>query len=146
MKTPVAAALASVALASLAAASTPTFAGDLFGPAAPPMSFPASESPTAEVGSNWYLRGDIGYGTEDSPTVVPSAGLIPKVLIDPGTGASYVNTPNGDASHNVGVTRGFNKTADGVLFDVAAGYRMNNWLRFEASWVHWNGPGLSYSQ
>lgn len=141
MKTPVVAAIAGLALAS-----TPTFAADLFGPAPPPMSFPAGESPTAEVGTNWYLRGDVGYGVEDEPTVVPSAGLIPQILTDPGTGATYVNAPNGDASHNVGVTRGFNKTTSGPTFDVAVGYRVNNFLRLEGSYAYWNGPGLSYSQ
>ena len=49
-----------------------------------------------EVGSNWYIRGDIGYGEVNSPTIVPSAGLIPPVLYDiPGTGVGYDNSPVG---------------------------------------------------
>ncbi len=89
----------------------------------------------AEVGSNWYLRGDIGYGSEDQPTVVPAAGLIPQVLYDtPGTGAAFVNAPIGDASHNIAVTRGNNQTSDFAAFDIAVGYRFNNYLRCEATY------------
>ena len=56
------------ALASLALAA-PAQAADLFD-AAPPASFPESQAPTTvEIGSNWYLRGDIGVSFEDGPTV-----------------------------------------------------------------------------
>jgi opacity protein-like surface antigen len=141
MKTSVAAALTGLALAP-----TPTLAADLFGTAPPPMTFPASQSPITEVGSNWYLRGDVGYGSENEPTVVPSAGLIPAILTDPGTGAEYVNTPNGDAAHNVGVTRGFDQTSRSPIFDIGVGYRVNNFLRLEGTYAFWRGPSLSYSQ
>jgi opacity protein-like surface antigen len=133
------------ALAGLAMASTPTLGADLFGTAPPPMTFQANQSPLTEVGSNWYLRGDVGYGSEYEPTVVPSAGLIPAILTDPGTGATYVNAPNGDAAHNVGVTRGFDKTSLGATFDLGFGYRVNDFLRLEATYAYWGGPGLSYS-
>jgi hypothetical protein len=69
--------IAAVALASLAIASTPTQAADLFGTAPPPLGEPAS-NPEVEIGSNWYIRGDLGYGEVNSPTIVPSAGLIPR--------------------------------------------------------------------
>jgi opacity protein-like surface antigen len=139
MKTSIAA-----ALAGLAMASSPTLGADLFGTAPPPMTFPDSQSPMTEVGSNWYLRGDVGYGFEDEPTVVPAAGLVPAVLIDALTGASYVNAPPGNASSNAGVTRGNNQTAQGFNFDVGVGYRVNNFLRLEATYMYSTGPNLSY--
>ena len=47
----------------------PAVAADLFG-SAPPMTIPASLAPTSvEVGSNWYLRGDVGVGFDDAPSV-----------------------------------------------------------------------------
>jgi len=139
MKTSIAA-----ALAGLAMASSPTLGADLFGTAPPPMTFPDSQSPMTEVGSNWYLRGDVGYGFEDEPTVVPAAGLVPAVLTDALTGASYVNAPPGNASSNAGVTRGNNQTAQGFNFDVGVGYRVNNFLRLEATYMYSTGPNLSY--
>ena len=52
------------ALASLALAA-PAQAADLFDAAAP-ASFPESQAPTTvEIGSNWYLRGDIGASFDD---------------------------------------------------------------------------------
>ena len=140
MKTPIVAALAGLALAS-----TPTLAADLFGSAAPPM-YPGSQGPAVEVGSNWYLRGDVGYGLEFEPTVVPSAGLIPAVLTDALTGASYVNAPPGDASSNAGVTRGNSKRGQGINFDLGAGYRVNNFLRLEATYMFSTGPSLTYAK
>jgi opacity protein-like surface antigen len=135
------------ALAGIAMASTPSLAADLFGTAAPLYSAPAENGAMTEVGSNWYLRGDIGYGSEDQPTVVPAAGLIPQVRYDiGGTGAAFVNAPIGDASHNIAVTRGNNQTSDGATFDIAVGYRVNNYLRLEAMYNFSRGPGLGYSQ
>ena len=134
------------AVAGLAMASTPTLGADLFGTAPPPLTFPADQSPFTEVGANWYLRGGVGYGSESEPTVVPTAGLIPAILTDPGTGAPYVNAPNGDATHNVGVTRGFDRSSLGASFDIGLGYRINNFLRLEAAYAYWGGPGLTYSQ
>jgi opacity protein-like surface antigen len=141
MKTSVAA-----ALAGLAMASTPTLGADLFGSAAPPMTFEANQSPLTEVGTNWYLRGDVGYGFEDEPTVVPTAGLVPAVLTDPLTGAPYVNAPPGNAKSNVGVTRGNNQNASALNFDIGVGYRVNNFLRLEATYMYSTGPSLSYSK
>jgi len=137
--------IAAAALAGIAMASTPSLAADLFGTAPPPMSFPEN-GPMVEVGSNWYLRGDVGYASETEATVVPWAGLIPAIQTDPLTHASFVNAPIGDASHNVGVTRGFDQTTQGVNFDIGVGYRVNNFLRLEATYNYWRGPSLSYSQ
>lgn len=137
--------IAAVALAALATAATPTQAADLFGTAAPPMS--VAENPAVEIGSNWYIRGDVGYGEVNSPTIVPSAGLIPPVLYDlPGTGVGYDNSPVGNASTNAPVFRGNNKTNDDGVFDVGVGFRVNNFLRFEGTYSFWEGPGLGYQQ
>ena len=141
MKTSVAAALAGLALAP-----TPTLGADLFGTASPPMTYPDSQSPLTEVGSNWYLRGDVGYGIGNEPTVVPTAGLVPAILTDALTGASYVNAPPGNASSNVGVTRGNNKNIDGLNADIGVGYRVNNYLRLEATYMYSTGPSLSYNK
>jgi opacity protein-like surface antigen len=141
MKTSVAA-----ALAGLAMASSPTLGADLFGTAPPPMTFPDSQSPITEVGTNWYLRGDIGYEFNNEPTVVPTAGLIPAILTDSLTGANYVNAPPGNASSNAGVTRGNNQNGQGLNFDIGVGYRVNNFLRLEATYMFSNGPSLSYSK
>jgi opacity protein-like surface antigen len=131
----------------MAIASTPTHAADLFGTAAPPLSAPASENPMVEVGSNWYIRGDLGYGEMNSPTIVPSLGLIPPILYDiPGTGYGYDNSPVGNASSNAPVFRGNNKTNDDGVFSAGLGFRVNNFLRLEASYSFWDGPGLGYQQ
>jgi opacity protein-like surface antigen len=137
--------IAATALIGLAMASSPTRAADLFG-TAPALSIPESASPTAEVGSNWYLRGDIGVGWNDSPTVVPSAGLIPPIQFDPGTGAAYTNAPIGDAGNDVSVTRGFNQNSQSAQFDLGFGYRVNDYLRVDATWSFWRGSALAYSQ
>jgi len=138
--------IAAVALASLAIASTPTQAADLFGTAPPPLGEPAS-NPEVEIGSNWYIRGDLGYGEVNSPTIVPSAGLIPPVLYDiPGTGAGFDDSPVGNSSTNAPVFRGNNKTKDDGVFDVGLGFRVNNILRLEATYSFWKGPGLGYQQ
>ena len=138
--------IAAVALASLAIASTPTQAADLFGTAPPPLGEPAS-NPEVEIGSNWYIRGDLGYGEVNSPTIVPSAGLIPPVLYDiPGTWAGFDDSPVGNSSTNAPVFRGNNKTKDDGVFDVGLGFRVNNILRLEATYSFWKGPGLGYQQ
>jgi opacity protein-like surface antigen len=134
------------AFAGLAMASTPTLSADLFGTAPPPLTFPADQSPMTEVGSNWYLRGDVGYASENEPTVVPTAGLIPAILTDPATGAPYVNAPPGNATSNAGVTRGNNQSAKSFNVDVGVGYRVNNFLRLEATYMYSTGPSLSYTK
>jgi len=116
MKTSVAA-----ALAGLAIASTPTLGADLFGTAPPPMSYSASQSPLAEVGSNWYLRGDVGLDFDQAPTFSmadvskpnPGAGILP---FSSGLGSS--------------------KWHDDFSADIGIGYRYNNWLRLEGTWEY----------
>jgi opacity protein-like surface antigen len=137
---------AAAALAGLALASTPAYAADLFGTAAPPMSAPV-DNPAVEIGSNWYIRGDVGLSDENSPTIVPSAGLIPTVFGDiPGTGVAFDNQPIGNASTNAPVTRGNNKSNQNVAFDAGFGFRVNNYLRLEATYNYFGGPGLGYQQ
>src|SRR5208337_4639176 len=54
------------AFASLTLA-VPAGAADLFGSAPPPIS-PAAQPPTTiEVGTNWYVRGDVGASFGQSP-------------------------------------------------------------------------------
>jgi opacity protein-like surface antigen len=112
------------ALASLALAA-PAQAADLFGSAAP-ASFPESQAPTTvEIGSNWYLRGDVGVSLENQPTAAysPALGLWPDAPVIPlGT-----TTWGGGGSTNF----------DGGL---GVGYRFNNYLRFDATWDLSVGP------
>ena len=115
MKTSVAA-----ALAGLAMASTPTLGADLFGTAPPPMTFPASQSPITEVGSNWYLRGDIGFDVDQAPSFSMAAISMP-------TGAGFL-----PFSSSLGSSR----PHDDFSADIGVGYRYNNWLRFEGTYEY----------
>jgi opacity protein-like surface antigen len=124
-------AIAAAALAGIAMASTPSLAADLFGTAAPPMSFPAENGPTAEVGSNWYIRGDIGAGLDTVPAVTFSTISIP---------------PQGDASTPLSGNSGASQLSRNFLADVAifvggVGYRFNNYFRVDATYEYRNGPG-----
>ena len=117
------------ALACLALAA-PAQAADLFGPPAP-ESFPESQAPTTvEIGSNWYLRGDLGVSLEKQPTVAytPALGLWPDPPVIP-LGATIW----GGAS-----TTNF----DGAL---GIGYRFSNYLRFDATWDLSVGPLVNRS-
>ena len=68
------------ALASLALIG-PAQGADLFG-TAPPPTLPASQAPTAiEIGSNWYLRGDIGASFDRR-----SDGLLSPISVPPASG------------------------------------------------------------
>jgi opacity protein-like surface antigen len=120
MKAIVAAALAGVALAA-----TPSLAADLFGAAAPPMSFPGDAGPMAEVGSNWYLRGDIGVG------------------LDPAT--TFSMAPVSTPAQGVGVlpfdgSVGSARQRQDFSGDIGVGYRFNNYLRGEATYEYRVGP------
>jgi len=117
------------ALASLALA-TPAHAADLFG-AAPPASFPASQAPTAiEIGSNWYLRGDIGASFDDGPTISYAPVSVPP----PGAAGlpfAASSSPNARST-----------TFDGAL---GFGYRFRDYLRVDATWDYRAGAGLNRS-
>ncbi len=113
------------ALAGIALASTPSLAADLFG-APPPMSYPIEGSPTAEVGSNWYLRGDIGGGLDSAPAMTFSSLSVP---------------PQGDLSTPVSPSFGASQFSRNFLADVGVGYRFNNYFRLDATYEYRNGPG-----
>jgi opacity protein-like surface antigen len=114
-----------LACAGLTAAAWPCSAADLLG-TAPPLSMPASQGPTTfEVGSNWYIRGDLGISFDEAPTISLSGVSTPP----PGlAGASYT-TSTGTGWSTTNFTGG-----------VGAGYRFNDYLRFDATWDYLNGP------
>jgi opacity protein-like surface antigen len=117
------------ALASLALGA-PAQAADLFG-AAPPASFPSSQAPTAiEIGSNWYLRGDVGASFHDGPT----ASLDPTLAIQ----AGVPGVPLGAATWGGASWANF---TGGLGF----GYRFSDYLRLDATWDLSTGPGVNRS-
>ena len=121
--------LAAAGLAGVCLATSPLFAADLFDSAPPPMDMPQRQT---ELGSNWYIRGDVGYGQIDEATVVPSAGLFPTVG----------NAPIGDANTPVVVTRGNNQSTMSPSFGLGFGYRVNDWFRVDADWQFMQGAGI----
>ncbi len=125
--------LAAAGLVGACLATTPLFAADLFDSAPPPMDMPP---PQTELGSNWYIRGDVGYGQIDQATVVPSDGLFPTVG----------NAPIGDANTPVLTTRGNNQSTMTPTFDLGFGYRVNDWFRVDATWQFSKGPGFGTTQ
>jgi opacity protein-like surface antigen len=118
-------AIAAATLAGIAMASTPSLAADLFGPA-PPVTYPSPDSPQTEVGSNWYLRGDLGVSIDPSAsfsmagvsTPAPGVGVLPF--------ASSVGSSNDHTDFSA---------------DVGVGYRINNYLRGEVTYEYRAGPG-----
>jgi len=119
-------AIAAAAIAGIALASTPSLAADLFGTAAPPMSYPAENNPMVEVGSNWYLRGDVGASLDTAPTLTLSSISAP---------------PPGDASASWSPTLGPRQFSTDFTADIGAGYRFNNYFRVEATYDYHGGPG-----
>jgi opacity protein-like surface antigen len=147
--------LAAAGLAGACLATSPVIAADLFDSGPPPLDAPA---PEAELGSNWYIRGDVGYGQTNQATVVPAAGLFPtqypggffnngayQQLFTTTTGQPLLfnGAPIGDAKSPVTVVRGNNKTVMGADFNMGVGYRINDWFRVEADYSFFRGPGLS---
>src|ERR1700677_2485920 len=94
---------AAAALAGLALVSTPTYAADLFGTAAPPMS--ASDNPAVEIGSNWYIRGDVGASFDSVPNVTAQGFGVPPVgtVTDPISASYKVNSSKTDFTADVGL-------------------------------------------
>ncbi len=125
--------LALAGLAGVCLATSPLYAADLFESAPPPMDAGGAET---ELGANWYIRGDVGYGQITQATVVPSAGLFP----------SIGNQPIGDASNPVPATRGDNATTMSPDFGLGVGYRVNDFFRVEADWNFSKGPGATMQQ
>ncbi len=117
------------ALASLALAA-PAQAADLFDSAAP-ASFPESQAPTTvEIGSNWYLRGDIGVSFDDAPSV----------------SFSSIAGPHADGSGKpIPAVTGPNALTTDFDGTVGFGYRFSDFLRFDATWDYRTGPGANSS-
>ena len=142
--------LAAAGLAGVCFAASPLFAADLLGTAPPPL-----DMPQAELGTNWYIRGDVGYGTETQTTVDPGvSGLIPKPI--PGyytdantgqltaTGYNLYNQPPGDSGANVNIKRGLPQTVSAPKnFDIGFGYRINDLVRVEATYEFHSGPSYA---
>ncbi len=120
--------LFSLAFAGLTIGAGPAVAADLFG-SAPPLTFPATQGPTAvEVGSNWYVRGDLGVTFDDAPTISLSSISTP---------------PPGNALAPLPVFAGSNASSVDFTGGVGFGYRLNDYLRFDATWDYRGGPGTS---
>ena len=114
----------SAAFASLTLA--PAVAADLFG-APPPMTIPSPQAPTAvEIGSNWYLRGDVGVGFDDAPSVT----LASAPPVQPGY---------------LGSTPASGGSGAGFAGDLGFGYRFNDFLRMDATWTYWTSPSRTRS-
>ena len=114
--------LAKAAAAAILAMTTPAAAADLFAPA-PAFAYPASEAPTAvEVGTNWYVRGDLGASFSDAPKIT-----LPLLSASPATFGATTTWSSNQSS-----TVGF---AGGLGF----GYRANNYVRLDATWTYWAG-------
>jgi opacity protein-like surface antigen len=115
--------IAAAGLAGIVLASSPTNAADLFGTAAPPMTM-SGEGPMVEVGSNWYIRGDVGVSSDSAPslsfsgisTAAPGQGVLPLSSSFGGTHADF-------------------------SADIGLGYRFNNYFRGEATYEYRAGPG-----
>lgn len=110
-------------------AALPASAADLFG-TAPPLSIPASQGPTMfELGSNWYVRGDLGVAFDRPPTVSVLPVSIPP-LSDPTVFAAGF---------------GGSSTVADFTGGVGVGYRINDYLRLDATWDYHNGPARNRS-
>jgi opacity protein-like surface antigen len=118
--------LMSLACAGLAVAAAPASAADLLG-TSPPLTAPESQGPTTfEIGTNWYVRGDLGVSFDNAPTVSLSNISLP---------------PPGFFGAPLPIYAGQNIHATDFTGGVGAGYRFNNYLRFDATWDYRTGPG-----
>jgi opacity protein-like surface antigen len=117
-------------LAATALAATRALAADLFGTAAPPILDvpPASAPIVVEIGSNWYIRGDVGVSVDNAPTISTSAISAP---------------PPGNAATRISANLGPNGYSANFTLDLAAGYRFNNYFRLEAEYDYRSGTGGS---
>ena len=119
----------SLACAGLAALTAPASAADLLG-TAPPISMPGSQSPTMfELGANWYVRGDLGVAFDRAPTV----SLLP-FAVPPFSDPGLLIASFGGTSSVTNFTGG-----------LGAGYRINDYLRLDATWDYHNGPSRNRS-
>ncbi len=144
---------AAALLAGVSLTASPLYAADLFESAPPPMG--VSGDGMTELGSNWYIRGDVGYGLVNEPTVQATPNMFPATstyntgTINPNTlvftpaTATYNGAPSGSPGGNDPITRGNFQSGMTPTFSIGAGYRVNDWLRMEATYQFFKGPGLS---
>ncbi len=108
--------------------AAPASAADLLG-SSPPLTIPALQAPgTFELGTNWYVRGDLGISFDKAPNVSFSSISAPP----PGFFGSPLPMYAGQSMHATDFSGG-----------VGVGYRWNNYLRFDATWDYRTGPGGS---
>jgi opacity protein-like surface antigen len=108
--------------------AAPALAADLLG-TSPPLTIPGSQAPTAfEVGTNWYVRGDLGISFDRAPSV-SFTNVAPPAL-------GVLATP-------LTIGNGANWTTTNFTGGAGFGYRWNDWLRFDATWDYRTGPGGS---
>ena len=89
---------------------------------------PTGQSPMFEVGSGWYVRGDLGVSFDRAPSLsFPNLAL-------PALGALGTPLTIGDRA---------NWTTTNFTGGAGFGYRWNDWLRFDATWDYRTGPGGS---
>lgn len=100
-----------VAAALVAATAGPALAADIW---TPPVQGPVVEPVPVEFGSNWYLRGDIGYRTHAEPSGEYRSGAFPTCTL--------CNGPYEDE-----------EIAESVAFGVGAGYKISPWLRADVT-------------
>jgi opacity protein-like surface antigen len=106
--------------------AAPASAADLLG-TSPPLTIPASQAPTAfELGTNWYVRGDLGVSFDHAPSVSFSSIALP---------------PLGVVGAPLTIGNGTNWSTTNFTGGAGFGYRWNDWLRFDATWDYRNGPG-----
>src|ERR1700751_3126628 len=118
--------LMSLACPGRAGAAAPTSAADLLG-TSPPLTITESQGPTMfEIGTNWYVRGDLGVSFDKAPSVSFSNVALPPLGV---VGAPFTT---GD---------GARWTTTNFTGGAGFGYRWNDWLRFDATWDYRNGPG-----
>ena len=101
-------------------AATPAFAADLF-----TSSAPAGLAAPTEVGSNWYIRGDVGVGIGKGPVPTFSGFGVP---------------PSGDSATQQSTTFGALTSFQNANFDVGLGYRFNDNFRTDATFEFRRGP------
>jgi opacity protein-like surface antigen len=111
------------ALALLASVCAPALAADL-GEIIPAPTIEESYTPV-EIGSGWYIRGDISYDLQASM----GADYRTYSQVTPGPPPTYVY--GSDTYDN------FDLDATGD-FDVGFGYRYNSWLRSDATLGFWS--------
>jgi opacity protein-like surface antigen len=118
--------LLSLAVAGLTVAPLPASAADLLG-TSPPLTVPASQGPAMfEVGSNWYVRGELGISFDQAPNISFSNIALPPLGV---VGAPFTT----------GAGTGW--TTTNFTGGAGFGYRWNDYLRFDATWDYRSGPG-----